>query len=187
MPAADVGDLGTALQLLLDAVERRDPLGDEVRLVARAEEALGAAEQAMVVLVPAHAAAAAEGLEDLVLIGVQRSDRVVYAEDVERALFVGERERVLVGQRVAVAVGVVGDVATSGLVAQPLAHGSLGDAGALGELFGGERAGSGHRPVQAELLPDDHQRCADDGAHIGDRLAHEGFELRLVDVCSAHV
>ena len=47
-----------ALELLLHALERRDPLGDEVGLVAGAEEPLGAAEQAVVVLVPAHALAA---------------------------------------------------------------------------------------------------------------------------------
>ena len=103
MAAADVGDLRAAFELLLDAVERRDPLGHEVRPVAGPEEALGAPEQAMVVLVPAHALAAAERLEDPIFVGVQRGDRVVDAEDVERAVLVRQRERVLVGQRVAVA------------------------------------------------------------------------------------
>ena len=101
MAAADVGDLRAAFELLLHAVERRDPLGDEVARVAGAEEALGAAEQPVVVLVPAHALAAAERLGDAVLVGVERGDQLEGAEDVERAVLVGERERLLVGQRVA--------------------------------------------------------------------------------------
>src|SRR2546427_8718261 len=43
-----------------------------------------------------HPLARAERLEDLVFVRVQRGDRVVDPEDVEGALFVGERERVLV-------------------------------------------------------------------------------------------
>ena len=65
MAAADVGDLGAALELRPRRRQRRDPLGHEVRLVAGAEEPLGAAEQAVVVLVPAHPLAAPERLRDL--------------------------------------------------------------------------------------------------------------------------
>ena len=35
MPAADIGHLRAALELLLDALERRDPLGDQMGAVAR--------------------------------------------------------------------------------------------------------------------------------------------------------
>ena len=87
--AADVGHLGSAFELLLHSLERGDPLADEVALIPRPEETLGAAEQAVVVFVPAHALAAAKGLEDLVFVGVQRGDRVVHPEDVEGAVFVG--------------------------------------------------------------------------------------------------
>ncbi len=62
MAAADVGDARAGAQLRLDAVERRDPRVDEVGDVAGAEEALGALEQRVVVLVPADAGAGAERL-----------------------------------------------------------------------------------------------------------------------------
>jgi hypothetical protein len=39
-----------------------------------------------------------------------------------------------------------------------------------------------HRFVQAELLADQHQRTADDRAHVRHRLTHKGFELALVDL-----
>ncbi len=65
VPAADVGHPGPGPQLLLDPVERRNPLRREVRPVARPEEPLRALEQAGVVLAPRHAAAAPEGVGDL--------------------------------------------------------------------------------------------------------------------------
>jgi len=43
--AADVGDPGAALQALDDAVKRWQPLAHQMRAIAGAEEALGAAEQ----------------------------------------------------------------------------------------------------------------------------------------------
>src|SRR3546814_13994608 len=54
--AADVGHPGAALQLVDDAVQRRQPLGDEMRLVAGAEEPLDPAEEAVAVIAPAQAA-----------------------------------------------------------------------------------------------------------------------------------
>src|SRR5204862_292949 len=94
--AAEVGHLGAALELLEHAVERGKPLRDQVRRVARAEEALGAGEQAVVVLVPADALAGPERLGQPLLVGEQRGDRVVHPEHVERALGVGEQR--LLGQ-----------------------------------------------------------------------------------------
>jgi len=49
----------------------------------------------VVVLVPAHPLAAPERLGDPLLVGIERRDRLVYAEYVEGAVFVGQRERVL--------------------------------------------------------------------------------------------
>src|SRR3546814_15874616 len=55
MAATDIGDAGASFELGLNPVERRNPLRDQMRGVARPEKALGAAEQAGVVLVPADA------------------------------------------------------------------------------------------------------------------------------------
>src|SRR3546814_4474319 len=62
VPAADVSGLATGLQPLDHAVERRQPLMQQVRVVAGAEETFGAVEQAGVVFAPFHALAAAEVL-----------------------------------------------------------------------------------------------------------------------------
>ena len=72
MAAADVGDLGAALELLDHAVERRQPLGDQMRAVAGTEEALDAAEQAVAVLAPVQALAGLERLGELRLVVIDR-------------------------------------------------------------------------------------------------------------------
>src|SRR5690242_5314801 len=53
-PAADVGHGRAGPQLVLHAVERRDPGRHEVGDVARPEELLAAGEDVLVLLVPAH-------------------------------------------------------------------------------------------------------------------------------------
>ena len=65
MAAADVGDQRAALELVDDAVERRQPLGDQVRVVAGPEEPLAALVHVVDVLVPAEPVAAARLLDDL--------------------------------------------------------------------------------------------------------------------------
>ena len=105
-----------------------------MRAVARTEEALGAAEQAVVVLVPTEASAGPERFKDLPLIGVQRGKRLEHSEDVERAVLVGERERVLIGQRERIGLRVVRDVNAGGLVCQPLTDVSFAGARAAGQL-----------------------------------------------------
>ena len=53
--------------------EQRDPFGNEVRVVAGAEEPLGALEEIVVVLVPADAGAALERLADLRFVTDERA------------------------------------------------------------------------------------------------------------------
>ena len=117
VPTANVRDLGAAFEFLAHAVERRDPLGDEMGLVAGAEEPFGAAEEAVVVLVPPHPFARPERLGDLLPVGVERLDQLERTQHVDRALLVGERHRVLVRERVPVRLRVVGQVAACGLIA----------------------------------------------------------------------
>jgi hypothetical protein len=71
--AAEVGHARTGLELGLDALERRDPLRDDVGDVARPEEPLGALEEVVVVFVPAEALAGAEALGDVGLILDERA------------------------------------------------------------------------------------------------------------------
>ena len=101
MAAADVGDARAALQLRLDAVERRDPGADQVAEVARAKEALGAVEQDRILVAPVEPAAGAEGLRDARLGLHRRGDHLERAGEKGRARLVGERRRLLGRQRVA--------------------------------------------------------------------------------------
>src|SRR4029077_15368640 len=114
----DVGDPGAAFELLLHPVQSRYPLGDQAGSVAGPEESLGPAEQAVIVLVPAHPPTASKRLEVLVFVGIQGSDRVIDAQYVKRTVLVGQREGMLVRQRVAIGLGVVGHVAAGRLVSQ---------------------------------------------------------------------
>ena len=68
---------------------------DQVREVAGAEEALGALEQVVVVLVPAEALAGAEALGDVRLVLDDRREQLERARDERRAVVVGERQRLL--------------------------------------------------------------------------------------------
>src|SRR3546814_9338331 len=84
VPAADVSGLATGLQPLDHAVERRQPLMQQVCVVAGAEETFGAVEQAGVVLAPFHALAAAEVLRRALHRMEGGLDDDVGARDVDR-------------------------------------------------------------------------------------------------------
>src|SRR5688572_13983957 len=76
MATADVGDSGAALELLHHAIECRQPCGDQVRAIARPEEALDAAEQAVATVAPAETFAGAEGLLKPRLVSKDRCERM---------------------------------------------------------------------------------------------------------------
>ena len=174
--AAHVGDPPAGLEPCLHPVEGGDPLADEVHGVARTEEPLAALVDPGIVLVPAHAGAGAERIRDLRLVA-NRADAQLKRP---RQVRVEQQERVLRRQREAAARRVVGDVAARGLRGQPLAHVPLARAGALGQLRRSQRAGAGHRPVQAELVADEHETRVERGRDVGDRLAEELLHLRVV-------
>ena len=138
--AADVGHLGAALELVDHAVERRQPLAQQVRLVAGPEEPLDAAEQAVAVLAPADALAGLEGLGQLRLVGEHGGQRIEAARHVDGAVLVGEHGGLLGRQRERAGRRVVGDEAGRRLRGQPLAHVALVRAGLGGELGRGELA-----------------------------------------------
>ena len=95
-PAADVGDARAAAELLLHAVERRNPVGDEVRVVAGPEEALDADEEVGVVLVPADAAAAREALGHLA-VGPHRGGHAWNAPSTQAGLSSSVRQAACAG------------------------------------------------------------------------------------------
>ncbi len=91
-------------QLLLDAIQRRNPTTHQVGGVIGTEEALGADEQIGIVLMPADALAGAEGFRHFRFIAQQRHEELKHARKLRRAVFHGKRERLLFRQSVA-AVG----------------------------------------------------------------------------------
>ena len=153
----------------------------QVAQIAGAEEAFDAVKQGVVVLVPADAVAAHEGLGEPVG-DAPRCQRGLEGTDEEgRAVRVGKRHRLLGRQGVMAAVGQVAHVAGGGLSVEPLAHVALADAGAGGELRGAERPVRGQRAVEAELVTDQHQGCDRHGAEIHHDAAQQFVEQVFVD------
>ena len=181
MAAADVRDLPAALQLLDDAVERREPGREQVGVVAGPEEALAALEHVVVVLVPADALPALRTLDDPRRVDHRAERDLEEPRQVRRAVLVGQRRRLLRRQGVAAGGRVVLDVAARGLVVQPLAHVALAGARAARELVRGERAGAGEGAVQAELVAHDDERGVERRADLVDGAEDECLELGPVD------
>ena len=174
--AADVHDLGAALKLFGHAVERRQPVGDQVGLVAGAEEALDAAEQAVVVVAPAQLLAGLERRGELRLVVEHRGERVIAAGHADRAILVGEHRGLLRGQREGALCGVVGHETGRRLGGQPLAHVALARAGLLREAGRGELLAR-QRAVEAELVAGEHQRRIRRRADLVHHHAEQGLEL----------
>ena len=179
--AADVGDAGARPQLGLDALERRDPVLQQVRAVGEPEHRVRPVEQIVMVLVPAETVAAAEAVGHVVLRVDHRARGLEHAALVHRAGLVGQHGGVLDRQRVGARLGVVVDVAAGRLGREPLADVALVRPGALGQLGRAHRLAVGHRGVQAEPRADHGQRHVHGGADLVDDAIDERFDAGLVD------
>ncbi|MNG15492.1 hypothetical protein D3C84_993240 [compost metagenome] len=84
MAAADVGDLGPGLQFVDHAGQARQPFGHQMGAVTRAEEALGAAEHARVMIAPGQGTIAAHGGNQFVFVVKQRGNHRGTASDIHR-------------------------------------------------------------------------------------------------------
>ena len=182
MPAADVGDERALLELLLHAVERRDPRVDEVRVVARAEEPLTPDMHVGVVLVPAVAGAAARGIHDVLRVVDGAEGDLEEPGQERRAVGIGHRERVLGRQRVALRRGVVRDVGAGRLGVQPLARVGLGGLRALRQLRRRARPVVREVAVVAQLVAHDDERRVECRADLVDGAEDEAHELVGVDL-----
>ena len=178
--APDVGHPTALLELGLGAVEGRDPLRHQMGEVAGPEELLAAAEDLLVVLVPADTGPGAVGLLHAWHGGERAEGQLERAGQEQWSVGVGESERLLLGHRVAVVVGVVLDVAAGGLAPEPLGHVAGVGAGPLGELARGGRPGR-ERAVETETVAEDDIAGRDRRAEVPGELADELHQLVGVD------
>ncbi|MNY57270.1 hypothetical protein D3C86_1934530 [compost metagenome] len=84
MAAADVRHFGPGFQFGHHVVEGRQPFGDQMGFVARAEEAFGAAEHARMVIAPGQGAVAAHCFDQFVLVMEKRRDHADSARHINR-------------------------------------------------------------------------------------------------------
>ncbi len=180
MAATDVGDGGAALELLDDAIERRKPRRDEIRVVPRAEEPLASFMHVVDMVVPTDAVPVARSLDDPRRVGDRAEGDLEEAGQVRGAVLVGERRSLLGRQGVAPAVGFVDDIAACSLRVEPLAHIALRSVRSTRELGRRERPRTRHCAVEAELVAHHDERGVQRRAHLVDCAEDEGHEL--VDV-----
>ena len=173
MAAADIRDLGAALELVDDAVERRQPLLHQLVLVGGAEEARGAAEQAFGAVVPADALAGPERFRDFRLVQHEGRHHVADRAHEIGAVLVGEHHRLLGEHRKLAGDRLVLNVAAGCLRRQPLAHAAFGGAARSRKLLRGHRALGREHLVKAEAVANLDQRRVGGGAEISQHLAHE--------------
>ena len=97
-------------------------LGNEVGIVAGPEEALGAREQALRMLVPADALAGSKRLGDLRLVEIDRLRDIECAGEKRRRTLFRERHHLFGRKRKGIFFGVVIDVTGCRLAGQPFTH-----------------------------------------------------------------
>src|SRR5690242_9924770 len=131
-------------------------------------------------LVPAHARAAAERLDHLLLRPKRTERELERTRREDGPVRVGQREGLLRGERVRPGLRVVLHVAASRLAAQPLIDVAGRGAGPLGELIGQHRV-LGEHPVQAQPVTDEHVARGHRRAEVSHELVQEIHQLVLVD------
>ena len=147
MAAADVRDARARLELVLDPVERGDPLARQMGAIAGAEEPLGALEQARVMIAPGERAVAGERGLDLLHVHEHRPERIHRPRHEHRRCVVRQRHRRLRAQRIPIRLGVVLDEPGRSLTVEPLAHQPRVTAGLPGQLVRAPRGLPRERPV----------------------------------------
>ena len=184
VPATDVGDPGPGQQLVLDPVERGNPLRDELVAIDRPEQPLHAAEQPWIVLMPADPAVLAERGGDPIGARPHRRRDLEDPGDIDGAVRISQHRRVLGRQREGFGRAVVLEVAAGDLPVTPLAHQPLLGLRALGQRHAGQWAGGGERGIQAEPVTEIRRGGGLDHGHLRHGLAEERLHLALVHLTS---
>ena len=180
MSAADVGGLASGCQLPYDAIQGGQPRRQQACPVSRAKEPLRAVKQTGVVLAPLHAVARAEILQRSLADVEQVLDDRICPRQVDGPVRIRQTQRLLLRQAEASGGTVVFQVASGGLVGEPLANIALVSAGPLRQLPGG-RGLLGQSPIQPQLIPQQHQYRTDRATQVPDGFAQKCVESLFVD------
>jgi hypothetical protein len=159
----------------------RQPFGHQVGAVAGSEEPLAAQVHVGVVLVPAPAAAGAGGFDDGGGVVGGAVGELEEPRQERRAGFVGQRDGVLGGQRVATGGRVVVDEPTGGLGVEPLPRVVHVGGGAFGQLGRRRRPGAGQGAVVPQPVAHHDERGVQRCADLADGAEDEGHQPIAVD------
>ena len=178
MPAADVRHCGSGFELGHDALERRQPAGDQMGSVAGPEEALRSREQTGMMVAPGEGAVTAHGGDELVLVQEQAPQDHRSTGHVDGRVLVRQRHGLLRRQTKPAVDGL--DVPSRRLGAEPLPDQPRVTPRPPRKLLGRGGNTIGQRAVQPQLLADDDGRDHCRSTHVGHQFAHEGVQLCLV-------
>jgi hypothetical protein len=141
------------------------------------EKSLGADEQLVMMLVPAHAFAGLEALGQL-LFGSRRCQRALKRTRKKRgAVFVGHRECLLFAQMKFLGGRIICDIASGRLRRKPFAHVAFRGARALREFRRSLRTAGGEFFVQAQFVADANQCRVKRRTKIDESLAQEFIQF----------
>src|SRR6516165_34860 len=180
LAAPYISNARAALELGLYSLERGYPRTYEVSRIARPEEFLATMKHIFVVLMPAHACAAAEGFDNPWNRNQRAERQLEGARKVSWAVFVRQRKRLFFAQTELARLVVIRDVTASGLRGQPFADIPLICFG-LGGKFGGVQGAFGESFVQPQLFANHHHARVHCGSQIPNELPYEHVQFVQVD------
>lgn len=145
--------------------------------VARPEEALGAAEKALAVIMPADAGAGAEGFGDLRFIEPDGLHDFEGAAEKGRTVLIGKGHGLFGGQAESAVFVIIIDIFGRGLSGEPFAQVAFLVAGLTRQAFGRDGHAIGHGLVDAELVAQQDSGAGDGGAQLADHPADQCIEF----------
>src|ERR1700723_4445874 len=170
MTASDVRYPRTPLELVHDTLQRGQPGGDQLCVVACAEKPLGTVEKAGMMLAPLHALAAFEIIRRSPERVERRFHDVVCAGQIDGAVRVGQAQGLLRGHRPFAVCRIVLNVAACTLITQPFANVAFVGCRTL-RKFSRSDCASREFLVKSQSVADQYQRGAESRAQITDRFA----------------
>ena len=134
MAATHIRDFGARAQFFLDAAERRQPLANQTIAITISVEGRDAAKKTFIVLVPGNAFAGAKGRDGFLFVEKHRNRHFPRRRHEYRAVILRQHQRLLRGELVGGARGMINNITGRRLAIEPLAHVALRAARAFGDF-----------------------------------------------------